>query len=90
LRRGEVVLVDVREATEHADERISGAHLLPLSTFNPADLPIAHDRQIVLHCGSGKRSAAAFDLCAKAGVPVRAHMNGGLAAWKRAGLPTVK
>jgi rhodanese-related sulfurtransferase len=90
MRRGEVVLVDVREASEHAEERIQGAHLHPLSSFNPAALPIAHDKQIVLHCGSGKRSAAAFEQCLKAGVPVRAHMDGGLAAWKRAGLPTTK
>src|SRR5690606_16583467 len=39
LSRGEIVLIDVREPMEFAAERIHGALLYPLSTFDPADLP---------------------------------------------------
>jgi rhodanese-related sulfurtransferase len=87
LKRGDIVLVDVREAHEHVAERIDGARLHPLSQFNPAILPAG--KQIVLHCGSGKRSETAFKACLKAGVSVRSHMGGGIQAWKAAGLPTV-
>jgi len=89
LKRGEIVLVDVREPNEHAAERIDGALLHPLSTFDPTALPHDRGRPVVLHCGSGKRSATALAQCAKSGVPVHAHMGGGIVAWKAAGLPTV-
>jgi rhodanese-related sulfurtransferase len=89
LRRHEIVLIDVREPQEYAAERIHGALLFPLSTFDPAALPLPQDRPVVLHCGSGKRSAKALAACAAAGIPVAQHMAGGLLAWKSAGLPTV-
>jgi rhodanese-related sulfurtransferase len=87
MKRGDIVLVDVREAQEHTAERIDGAKLHPLSSFDPASLPSG--KEIVLHCGSGKRSETAYKACLKAGVSVRSHMGGGIQAWKAAGLPTV-
>lgn len=89
LKKREIVLIDVREPMEFAAERIHGALLYPLSTFDAGLLPKDEAQPIVLHCGSGKRSATAFAACAQAGVPVRAHMQGGIGAWKAAGLPTV-
>jgi rhodanese-related sulfurtransferase len=89
LKRAQIMLVDVREPAEYAAERIHGALLYPLSTFDPALLPQDPAKPIVLHCGSGKRSATAFARCVAAGVSVRAHMGGGMGAWKAAGLPTI-
>ncbi|MEZ5938976.1 MAG: rhodanese-like domain-containing protein [Hyphomonadaceae bacterium] len=88
LTRGEIVLIDVREPREYATERIHGALLYPLSTFDPAALPQG-GRPIVFHCGSGKRSGTAFELCQQAGVSVRSHMRGGIGAWMNARLPTI-
>jgi rhodanese-related sulfurtransferase len=85
----EILLIDVREPTEFAAERIPGALNFPLSTFDPAALPKSDDRTIVFQCGSGKRSASAVDLCRKAGHAIDAHLAGGIMAWKAAGLPTV-
>lgn len=84
-----ILLVDVREPGEFEAERIHGALLFPLSSFDPAALPDSGDRRIVLQCGSGKRSAMAAERCQKAGVHVTAHLAGGIGAWKAAGLPTV-
>lgn len=81
-----IVLVDVREANEHAAERIHGAICQPLSNFDPRRLPKGN---VVLHCGVGRRSAMALGKCKQAGVPVDTHMAGGLSAWKKAGLTTV-
>lgn len=89
LHQGRVVLVDVREPAEHAAERIEGSMLHPLSRFDPAALP-AGDGQVVLYCGVGRRSIAARAKCLAAGVNFTAHLEGGLAAWKAAGLPTVR
>ncbi|MEN0654260.1 rhodanese-like domain-containing protein [Hyphobacterium sp. WM6] len=86
---GEVVIVDVREPHEFAAERIHGALLHPLSTFDPKALPAGGDRPVILHCGSGKRSADALSRCAAANVSVDTHLKGGIMAWKQAGLPTI-
>ena len=88
LLRHEIVLIDVREPQEYTSERIHGALLYPLSTFDPAALPVG-ESTVVLHCGSGKRSAVAVARCMAAGVPVTAHMKGGILAWKHARFPTI-
>jgi rhodanese-related sulfurtransferase len=86
LVAGEVVLVDVREPPEYHQARIEGAILHPLSSFDPTALPAG---EIVLQCGVGKRSLMAAQLCARAGVKVAGHLDGGLSAWAQSGLPLV-
>jgi rhodanese-related sulfurtransferase len=80
-----VTLVDVREPAEFAAERIEGAVLHPLSTFNPHALPPG---KLVFQCGIGRRSLEALRRHAAACLPPAQHLHGGLAAWKQAGLPT--
>ena len=87
VARGEVKLVDVREASEHHAERIDGAVCMPLSRFDPASLPSGVS-VVVFHCLSGKRSAMAAMQCLRAGIAEVRNMRGGIAAWKAAGLPT--
>jgi rhodanese-related sulfurtransferase len=89
LRDGEIVLIDVREPQEYGAERIHGALLFPLSTFDPAHLPDDGKRPLVFHCGSGKRSANAVAACQAAGIAHNSHLAGGIMAWKQAGLPTI-
>lgn len=84
-----ILLIDVREPSEFAAERIHGALNFPLSTFDPAALPAREDKAVVFSCGSGKRSAMAVERSQKAGHDIRAHLAGGIAAWKAVGLPTV-
>lgn len=90
LQDSTILLVDVREAAEYAAERIHGAVLVPLSSFDPANLPVDPNRTVVLQCRSGQRSAMAVARCRQAGVPVDTHLRGGLMAWKAARLPTVR
>lgn len=89
MEAGRLLLIDVREVPEHAAERIHGAVLLPLSAFDPATVPADGECQVVFHCGIGKRSMSAAEKCIAAGRAHAAHMGGGLAAWKAAGLPVV-
>jgi rhodanese-related sulfurtransferase len=77
------ILVDVREPDEHAAVRIPGAHLVPLSKFDPSKVPAG--TKIVLHCRSGVRSAQAARIMRDAGHEVTT-LRGGLKAWKSAGL----
>lgn len=89
LKEQAIVLIDVREPSEYAAERIHGALLFPLSTFDPHALPEPGKRRLVYQCGSGKRSAMAVAKCQDAGLSYDSHMTGGLQAWKAAGLPTI-
>ena len=89
LSAGEILLVDVREPNEYAYERIHGALLYPLSTFDPRALPV-EGRKLVLHCGSGKRSLMAAHKLQAAGHGHLTHLAGGLLAWKAAGLPVIR
>lgn len=90
LAEDSVLLIDVREPEEHADELIPGAVLLPLSSLNPADLPQANGRHRVLLCLSGKRSAIALGRLAAEGMTDLLHLEGGLLAYKMAGGHTVE
>ena len=89
LAAGKLLLIDVREAGEYAAERIQGALLYPLSTFDASVLPHDGARRVVFHCAAGKRSLAAAEKRLAAGSPHAAHMGGGIAAWKAAGLPVI-
>ena len=87
MKIGGVELIDVREPAEYAAERIHGAMLFPLSTFDPHALPKNVD--IIFQCGTGKRSAMAVAKAQEAGLKHSAHLAGGIQAWKTAGLPTI-
>lgn len=89
LAEGRIVLIDVREPHEYSESRIKGAMNFPLSTFAPEALPAGGPRELVLHCGTGKRSGMALERCAMAGVGVHAHLEGGLTSWVDAGLPVL-
>ena len=87
MKIGGVELIDVREPGEYQAERIQGALLFPLSTFDPHALPKNVD--IIYQCGTGKRSAMAAAKAQAAGLSHTAHLSGGIQAWKAAGLPTL-
>lgn len=89
LGKAEILLVDVREPNEYAFERIHGALLYPLSTFDARALP-GEGRKLVLHCGSGKRSLMAAHKLQALGHTHLTHLAGGLQAWKAAGLPVIR
>jgi rhodanese-related sulfurtransferase len=88
LEQGRVLLVDVREPMEYAAERIAGAVLYPLSTFDVAHLPPDGERAVIFHCAAGGRSLAAARMRRAVGQGA-AHMAGGISEWKAQGLPTV-
>ena len=89
MEKGEAVLLDVRTPAEYAFEHIRGALLAPLSDFDPDLLPAQEGKRIILHCGSGVRSKIAAERMLDAGIGPVAHMDGGMAAWKRAKLPFI-
>jgi adenylyltransferase/sulfurtransferase len=76
-------IVDVREPAEYEIVRIPGSHLIPKGEIVDGSalalLPI--NRQIVLHCKSGARSAEALAVLKQAGYKDAVHVQGGVLAW---------
>ncbi|MBR1127375.1 rhodanese family protein [Bradyrhizobium iriomotense] len=83
------VLIDIREADEHAREKIIGARNLPLSRLDEADLATHPGTPVIFHCKSGARTQAnGSRLAAKLDGTCDAFIvGGGLDAWRKAGLP---
>lgn len=88
LAEGRVLLVDVRELNETAMESYPDAVVVPLSSFDPTDIPNPQGKQVVFACRSGRRSVTASLAAQDAGYPYKSHLAGGILAWKAAGLPT--
>ena len=88
LQQG-ATLVDIREADEHAREKITGVHHLPLSKLDEANLALHEGKPVIFHCKSGARTAGnASRLAQKVGGACEAFvLEGGLDAWRKAGLP---
>lgn len=88
LTRKGAVLIDVRDADEYAREHIPGARhhaLARLDRDNPAR---PGDDVLIFHCRSGMRTKNSADRLAAASARCDAYvLEGGLDAWKKAGLP---
>ncbi len=78
-----IELVDVREPAEYEIVKIPGSVLIPkgdiLSGAALSRLP--QDRQVVLYCKSGVRSAEALAAVKQAGFADAVHVQGGVTAW---------
>ena len=94
----ETLLVDIREAPEFNKGHLPGAVLSPrgllefeihgLVARTATNSDIApEDRDIVLYCGTGGRSALAAETLNKMGYRNALSMDGGIVAWAAARLP---
>jgi rhodanese-related sulfurtransferase len=81
------VLIDIREAQEHARERIPGARSAPLSSLEAHGLS-ACETPVIFHCQTGNRTNVHADRIATCAPSEAYVLQGGLTAWKGAGLPT--
>jgi adenylyltransferase/sulfurtransferase len=75
------VLVDVREAREHAAGAIEGSLLIPLGQLASRAGGLPNDRPIVAYCQSGGRSARAVALLRDLGREAH-NLTGGYVGWR--------
>ena len=88
MAEGRYLLVDVREPNEVAVDAYPDAVVVPLSSFDPQDIPDPRGKQVVFACRSGKRSVTASLAAQASGLAYDKHLAGGMLAWKAVGLPT--
>lgn len=78
-------LIDVREPSEWDIVKIPGATLIPKQEFidGRALAKLPQDKQIILHCKSGVRSAECLAIVKNAGFSDATHVSGGVIAWAK-------
>ncbi len=82
------VLVDIREADEHARSRIPAARHAPLSRLDALEIePGANG--VIFHCRSGNRTASHADRLTRCTDCEAYMLDGGIDAWRNAGLPVI-
>jgi rhodanese-related sulfurtransferase len=88
LVRSGAVLIDIREADEQARERIPGARHHALSRIDQGTPIQAGDDVVIFHCRSGARTKGNAARLAAAAPNCETYvLDGGIDAWKKAGLP---
>jgi rhodanese-related sulfurtransferase len=85
---GNALLLDVREPNEFQAIRAEGAVLVPMSTFVQRMAELPRDREILVICQSGNRSAAVTAHLLRNGWTDVVNVAGGTNDWAKAGLPT--
>jgi rhodanese-related sulfurtransferase len=88
----DALLLDVRETAEYEGGRLPNAMHVPLSQIESraAELGKHVARPVIAYCELGNRSRMAGGALAKAGFAEIYHLNGGIRAWRDAGLPIEK
>ena len=85
-------LIDIRDADEYAREHIPAARLLPLAALEQgATLQAGADDVVIFHCQSGNRTRNQLSKLIAAAAPAQVKVvEGGIEAWRKAGLATVE
>ena len=81
--------MDVREPGEYQAGHILGAKNTPLERIDGVELK-RKDKPVIVYCESGDRAPKAAALLRRQGHDKAVSLQGGLAAWKQAGMPTEK
>jgi len=80
-KRGQFVLVDVRQPEEYRAGHIPGARLVPLGELEARSGELEKDKKIVTYCRSGHRSMGAAILLCGLGFEDVYTMDGGMLDW---------
>lgn len=90
ISSGRAMLIDVRNQGEWEDGHISGAKHIMLGYLGDRIGELPKDKQIILQCQSGSRSAIAASILQAGGIKRVANLSGGINAWKNDELPIIE
>ncbi|MFN4986612.1 MAG: rhodanese-like domain-containing protein [Ignavibacteria bacterium] len=90
IGKGNVVVVDVRTPQEWNAGHLSGAVLVDFydANFESNIKKVGKDKQVLVYCARGGRSASAAEKMSSWGWKNVTNMTGGYTSWSSAGLPT--
>jgi rhodanese-related sulfurtransferase len=80
-------ILDVRTPEEWNEFHVPGSTLIPIAELPNRVAEVPKDKEVVVVCRSGNRSATGRDVLLKAGYPQVTSLAGGLTAWRSAGKP---
>ncbi|MCE3276381.1 MAG: putative metallo-hydrolase [Propionibacteriaceae bacterium] len=87
----ELVVLDVRDATEWTSDHIPGAmNQFVGEIAQGAEVPISPSQHVAVVCGSGYRSSVAASVLQARGMANLVNVTGGISAWEAADLPTTQ
>ncbi|MEO1289941.1 MAG: rhodanese-like domain-containing protein [Chloroflexota bacterium] len=86
--KDDTVLIDVRELEEYEEVRLPNTVHIPLGEVQARIDEIPQDKQVVLVCRSGGRSAMAGDFLVASGYDNVHNLLEGTLGWVRRDLPT--
>jgi rhodanese-related sulfurtransferase len=86
VAEGELKIVDVREPWEYARDHIPAAKLTPLGHIIARPQEAITEDNVVFVCEVGQRSAVAAEMAAALGMQHVYNLEGGMQAWRTAGL----
>lgn len=92
MNQGKTLVLDVRSAEEFASGHLQNAKNIPLADLatRMKEIEKSKSSTVITVCDRGTVSPSATTMLAKAGFAQVFSLEGGLAAWKSQGLPTVK
>lgn len=87
--RGELTIIDVRQADAYLEAHIPGALQIPLSRIDGEASYLSKQKMIVTYCTcpGEESSGQAVQILAHRGITNAAALQGGLEAWQRRGYP---
>ena len=84
------LIVDVRTEKERRENFIEGSFHIPLSHLRERTHELPSGGGLVVHCAAGYRSSIAVSLLKQSGKLDVFDLLGGIAAWEKSGLPTIR
>ncbi len=85
----DLLIVDVRSPQELKEGKLQNSMLIPFWDIMRGNYNLPKKRTILLYCAIGGRSYAAMQMMARKGYTKLYNLKGGIAQWKKEGLPVV-
>ncbi len=85
----DLLIVDVRSPQELKEGKLQNSVLVPFWNIMRGNYNLPKNRTILLYCAVGGRSYAAMQIMTRNGYSKLYNLKGGIAQWKKEGLPVI-